>query len=434
MTAQTERSHMPSLADFHDLDSDDLFEKCRAFDTFAAETERLGIYQSQYRVQLSGPLDHRIRVVDPFGGGERSMICFDSNSYLGLHLHPRVLGAVRRAIDRVGYGTPSAQVLGGTNRYLCELEETLAAFYGREDTVVFPSGYAANVGTLTALLRPGDVVVRDRFSHASIIDGCRWSGAKTVAHEHLDARDLERKLTHLRNPRRGALVVTDGVFSMHGSLARLPELREVASRHGARLMVDEAHSLGVIGRTGRGLEEHFGMPGSIDVLMGTFSKAPGSVGGYVCGERALVRYLRFFARSSMFTASLPAAICAGLTESIRVMQDEPELRERLWRNANRFWTALAEEGLSLGRLESPIVTVHVGRDDLVWAVGRELFDAGIKCSSVCYPAVPHGQSILRLTVNARHTDDELDEAVRALASVGARYGIRAAEAEQREVA
>jgi 7-keto-8-aminopelargonate synthetase-like enzyme len=412
------------LATFHRGAGGELFEKCRAFRAFTDELRARGLFQAQYRVTLEGALDHSIRVRDPFTGRSRAMRCFDSNSYLGLHLHPRVVAAVRRVLGRTGYGTPSAQVLGGTNRWLRELEETISAFYDRADTIVFPTGYAANVGALTGLLGQDDLVVRDRFSHASVHDGCRWSGARFGgAYAHLDAGDCERLLLRDAPRADGRLVVTDGVFSMHGRIAPLPELLAAARRHGARLMVDEAHSLGVVGATGRGLEEHFGLPGAIDVLMGTFSKSPGSLGGYVTGGRDLVEYLRFFARPSMFTASLPAPICAGVTEAFRVMASEPAHRERLWANARRLHGLLAAGGLPVAPLESPILPVFLGDEKLLWRLGRELFDRGVKCGGVSYPAVPRGESILRLTVNARHRSEELEETADAIVALGRRYGI-----------
>ena len=412
------------LADFRRGAGGELFEKCRSFRVFTDELRRHGFFQAQYRVTLEGPLDHTIRVRDPFTGRVRRMLCFDSNSYLGLHLHPRVVDAVQKVLRRTGYGTPSAQVLGGTNRWLRELEETISAFHGREDTIVFPTGYAANIGALTGLLGPEDLVARDRFSHASLHDGCRWSGARFGGtYAHLDLEDLDRLLARDAPRAAGRLVVTDGVFSMHGRLAPLPGLVEVARRHRARLMVDEAHSLGVIGPTGRGLEEHFDCPRSIDVLMGTFSKSPGSLGGYVTGGADLVEYLRFFARPSMFTASLPAPICAGVTEAFRVMASEPEHRERLWANARRLHGRLHAGGLAVPPLESPILPVFLGDEKLLWAASRELFARGLKCGSVSFPAVPRGESILRLTANARHHAAELDRAADLLVSLGRRFDI-----------
>lgn len=413
----------------------ELFEKCRAFRAYLDGLRRDGSYQSQYRLVLEGPLDHAITVRDPFSGQAREMLCFDSNSYLGLHLHPRVVETVRRVLAQAGYGTPSAQLLGGTNRWLRELEEAVSAFYGREDTIVFPTGYAANLGALTALLRPGDVVACDRSSHASIHDGCRWSGARPLVYPHLDLAELDRLLEQEPPAGGGRLVVSDGVFSMHGHVAPLPGLRKIASRHGARLMVDEAHSLGVFGETGRGLEEHFALPGSIDVLMGTFSKAPGSLGGYVSGRADVVEYLRFFARSSMFTAALPAAICAGLSEALRVMQSEPEHRLRLWTNAWQLWSRLDGAGLMVPPRHSPILPVFVGDERLLFSVNRELFARGVKCGGLCYPAVPHGEAVLRLTVNARHTEEELERAARTIGEVARRFGIvRRTREEMREIA
>jgi glycine C-acetyltransferase len=371
-----------------------------------------------------GPIDHHVLVRDPEGGPPRAVVCFDSNSYLGLHLHPRVVGAVRRTLDEAGYGTPSAQLLAGTNRWLVELEQVVAAFHGRPAAMIFPSGYAANVGTLTALLRRGDLCAWDRLSHASVQDGARWSGAELGgAFAHRDDPSLERLLAGSGDRARGKLVVSDGVFSMHGHLARLPELRRTASRHGARLMLDEAHSVGVVGPTGRGLEEHFGMPGAVDVLMGTFSKAPGAAGGYVCGSRELVDYLRFFARAGFFTASLPAPLCAGLSEAFRVMDDEPEHRVRLWERTRALWRGLVQVGFRLDPLEAPILAVPVGELDTLLAVGRELLAAGLKVGSVSFPAVAQGQSVLRLSVNARHTAEDVDFAVETLERVGRRHGI-----------
>ena len=380
-----------------------------------------GAYPTQYRLELLGPIDHEIVVRDPFTSQPKRLVCFDSNSYLGLHLHPRVTAAARRVLDEAGYGTPSAPLLMGTNRWLRELEETVAAFHSREAALVFPSGYAANIGILTALLRKGDLAARDRFCHASLHDGCRFSGARGGTYAHRDPEALARLLAGEANG-GGSLVVTDGIFSMHGSIAPLPALRAVADHAGALLMVDEAHATGILGATGRGTEEHFGMPGKIDVLIGTFSKAAGSVGGYVVGSRVLVDYLRFFARAGVFTASLPSCVCAGITEAFRVMDDEPGLRERLFANTRRFVAALSALGLTPVSTETPIVSILVGSQETLLLAGRDLYDEGIRCGSVAYPAVPADTCLLRSTVNARHTDVELDRTADVLARVAARHG------------
>ena len=411
------------LSDFERSETPDLFDKSRRFAGWLEQFRQLGVLETMYRVPLLGPLDHRIRVRDPATGAERDFICFDSNSYLGLHLHPRVVAATRRALDEAGYGTPSAQLLGGTNRWLLALEDELASFHDREAALVYPSGYQANLGILSGLLREDDLMVADAYSHASVHDGGRFALCQTARYTHNDMADLEDTLGRLAQGARGILIVADGLFSMHGDLARLPEMRELASRYGAKLMIDEAHSTGVLGATGRGLEEHFGIEHAIDVLMGTFSKAPGSVGGYVCGDRALVDYLRYFSRPSIFTATLPAAICAGLVEAFRVMRDEPEHRERLWANSLRMWNGLKSLRLDVGGQPSPILTVGIGHESKQPFLAVELFRAGLKCGLARYPAVPHGHAILRLTMNARHTDEDIDRTLDVLSDIAERHDL-----------
>jgi glycine C-acetyltransferase len=411
------------LASFQDSETPDLFNKARRFYDFKTQVEAVGFYQVLYRIQLTSPLDHRITVVDPFTGGDKEMICFDSNSYLGLHLHPRVNEAVRTAVDAMGYGTASAQVLGGTNRYLLELEEIVAAAHDREACLVFPSGYQANVGILTGLLRPGDLVAADEYSHASLQDGCRYSRATFKRYRHRDMDDLALILDQHAARARGVLVASDGVFSMHGDLAPLPQMRELCDRHGARLYIDDAHGTGVIGATGKGVEEHFGLQGSADVMMGTFSKAPGAAGGYVCSDPEIVDYLRFFSHGALFTAALPAHTCAGVAEAFRVMNDEPWHRRRLRENTQRMWQGLRSVGLELGELASPILAVQVGDENKLPPLAVELFTAGIKAGMGQYPAVPKGESILRFTMNARHTEEDIDRTIEVLADLGERHGL-----------
>jgi 7-keto-8-aminopelargonate synthetase-like enzyme len=416
-----------TLLDFYRSDSPDLFRKCSLFGGKVRELEAQGIVQTMYRVTLESGLDHRITVRDPHRSHVREMICFDSNSYLGLHLHPRVVSAVHRALDDVGYGTPSAQVLCGTNRYLRKLEDTVSRFHGREATMIFPSGYAANLGVLTALVREKDLVVRDRFSHASIHDGCRATGSKFLhVYPHDDLVALEAILTGAADGGgvAGKLIVTDGVFSMHGRVARLPELVAIARRHGAKLLVDDAHGTGVLGPHGRGIEDLYGMGGSVDLLVGTFSKAAGALGGYLCGRADVISYLRFYANPGMFTAALPAALCAGIATAYTIMEEEPEHRARLWNNVRKFVPALKQAGLAVSGGESPILTIFVGSNDLLWQIGRELFDEGVKCGFVSYPAVPVGEAVLRLAVNARHTDEDLARTVEILARLARKYGLQ----------
>ena len=412
-----------SLADFANGGGCDVLDKCTRFASLVRDFESRADARGQFRVELDGPLDHRVRHRDAVTGDVRELVCFDSNGYLGLQRDPRVVAAVHRALDEVGYGTPSAQLLGGTSRHLRELEDTVSAFVGREATAIFPSGYAANVGALTALLSRGDFVAHDRFAHASIADGCRFSGATARMYGHGNMAALDGVLSRIPGSASGRLVVTDGLFSMHSSIADVPTLRRLCDKHGARLMLDDAHGLGVLGETGRGTEEHWGMPGAAEILMGTFSKAPGSVGGYVSGSRELVEYLRYFARAGVFTAALPAATCAGITCAFGIMDREPEHRIRLWENAERLHCGLRQSGWIVPREASPIVTAFVGHDRLLYRASRELFDRGFKVGVVSYPAVPKNESVLRLSVSARHTRGDLDRVIDALADIGRRYGV-----------
>jgi 7-keto-8-aminopelargonate synthetase-like enzyme len=224
-------------------------------------------------------------------------------------------------------------------------------------------------------------------------------------------------------PQAGRLIVSDGVFSMHGSIADLPHLRQVADKHRATLMIDEAHSTGVLGKTGRGLEEHYDCEGAVDVLMGTFSKAPGTAGGYVAGSEELVTYLRFFANSGLFSAAIPAALCAGLKVAFEIMANDPEPREQLWENIRWLAPALTAAGLNVAPAESPILTVFIGNTNMLWQVSRELYAKGVKCGNVCFPAVPPGEGILRISVNARHTREDLERCVEAIRQVAGQYGI-----------
>ncbi len=414
-----------TLDQFYAEDSPDLFAKCRTFGRWVDDMMEYQLYQRFYRVTLTGPIDHRVTAFDPLQRCERVLHGFDSNSYLNLHQHPKVVEAVLRVTRQVGFGTPSAQLLCGTNRHLRELEQALCEFHGRQAAMVFPSGFAANAGAIRALLRSNDMVVRDQFAHASIHEACRNAGARiTKVFAHNRPESLANVLR--RGDKAGVagkLVVTDGVFSMHGRIAPLPDLVQVCREHGAHLMIDDAHGVGVLGATGRGIEEHFGMPGSVDVLMGTLSKALGSVGGYVCGDEDMITYLRWFAPSGLFTTSLPAPLCAGIKAALEVIVSEPEHRVRLWENIRYFVPAIRDAGFIVPPAESPIVTMYIGRQKLLWDVSRELFDAGIKCGNVIYPAVGKNDCILRFTLSSAHDRSDLDFAIDTLTRIGKRFGI-----------
>lgn len=412
--------------DYYNVDSKDLFEKCHQFSEMIRDLQHKELYQTMYRVTLTSGLDHRITAFNPITRKEEEFICFDSNSYLGMHIHPKVIETTRRVLKQVGYGTPSAQLLCGTNRYLRELEETISEFHGKEDTMIFSAGYNANVGAIFALVRKNDMLLKDRFSHASIHDACRMLDAPRVySYPHMDHEKLEKYLKEANenDEIQGKLVVTDGVFSMHGTICDLPKLSGLCKKYGAKLMVDEAHSVGILGKNGRGVEDHFNLPNSVDVLMGTFSKAPGTCGGYVAGSKELVYYLRFYANAGVFTASLPASTCAGITEAFKIMKSEPEHRENLWANTNKLATELINLGFILPKPESPILTVFMGTNQLLWSFSKELFMRGIKCGNVAFPAVPNGEAILRITMNARHTDEDISKCVEVMKEIALKFGI-----------
>ena len=412
------------VVDSFRADGPDLFRKCAAFTTALQSAGSTGGAARLYRITLTSGLDHRVRARDPFDGTVREYVCFDSNSYLGLHRDPRVVTAVHRTLDVVGAGTPSAQLLGGTNVFLRALEEVVSDFHGREDCMVFPSGYAACGGALVGILRRQDSVFIDQFAHASLHDGVAASTAKRRVWAHRDMGALAHRLDAETGSHGGKLIVTDGIFSMHGTMSPLPELRRIATASGAALLMDEAHSTGIMGPRGRGLEDHFALPGAIDVLVGTFSKAAGGVGGYVCGSKELITYLRFFARSGVFTAALPAATCAGLTVAFQLMRDDPGPREQLWENTTRLSSMLRDVGIPVPfPPESPILAIPVGETDVLLRVSEELLRAGIKVGGADYPAVPAGEAILRLAVNARHTAEDLSRVTEALADVSRRHGL-----------
>jgi glycine C-acetyltransferase len=414
------------LREFANSETPKLLDKCDKFYEYMSSLQSSGHYQSLYRVTLTTPLDHRVSIYNPASHREEDFVCFDSNSYLGLHVHPRVVEATTDALKEFGYGTPSAQLLSGTSRHMRELEHTISRYHDRQETIVFSSGYAANVGTITALIGRNDIGVADQYSHTSIHDACGWANPKqlrTFPHKDYAALDEILRRMLAAKPKAGRMIISDGVFSMHGSLADLPALRTVANKHRATLMIDEAHSTGVLGETGRGLEEHFRSPDSIDVLMGTFSKAPGTVGGYVTGTEELITYLRFFANSGLFSAAIPAALCAGLKVAFEIMASDPEPRVRLWENSNWLAPALTAAGLNVPKPESPIITVFIGDTNLLWQVSRDLYLMGVKCGNVSYPAVPPGDGILRISVNARHTRQDLERCVDAITTVADNYGI-----------
>ncbi|HHW13943.1 MAG TPA: aminotransferase class I/II-fold pyridoxal phosphate-dependent enzyme [Firmicutes bacterium] len=410
-----------NLADFYELPDRDIFAKARPLWEFVEELKGAGQYF--YRRTLIGASEHRARVLDPLTGQVREMVMMASNNYLGLTTHPKVVEAGIKAQEKYGAGSGSVSLLAGTLDLHRQLEEKLARFKGCEDAIVFPTGYSTNVGCISGLLRKGDVAINDRLNHASIIDGCKLSGADIRTFKHNDLRSLENLLEKCDQEYQGKLIVVDGVFSMDGDIAPLPQIVTLARNYGARVMIDEAHATGVIGDHGRGTPEYWHMEGQIDLVAGTLSKGLGGIGGFVASTKEVVNYLRFFGRSYMFSTSLPPAVSASLIAALEVIETEPELRQRLWDNIRYFTGRLRQLGFDLGNAQTAIIPVIIGDDTKVQLMCREMHEAGIFLNPVAYPAVPKRLSRLRLSLMATHTKEDLDQTLDALERVGRKYGV-----------
>ena len=340
----------------------------------------------------------------------RKMLQFASYSYLDLLKHPKIDAAAKAAIDEFGSGTHGVRLLAGTIRLHTELERAIAEFKGTEDAMVFSSGFVCNSATIAALVGRNDVVISDKLNHASIVDGCLLSRAKFIRVTHNDMGSLEKALAGVPEG-KGKLVVADAVFSMDGDILNLPAVVELCRKYNALLMVDEAHSVGVIGKTGRGIEEHFGLKDVIDVKMGTLSKTIPSVGGYIAGSAELITYLKHTARAFIFSAALPPASVAAAKASFEVMMEEPERIQRLQRNVDYFIKGLQERGFNTLNSETPIVPIIAGDDERAWLMAKLSQDRDVFVLPVVSPAVPANLARLRANVTAGHTLEEIEYAM-----------------------
>lgn len=352
----------------------------------------------------------------------REMSMFASYSYLGLVGHPRINKAARDAIDRYGTGTHGVRTLAGSLDLHTELEETIAEFKKAEAAVTYTSGYATNLTVVSTLLGRGDYVISDKLNHASIVDGCLMSGAKFIRFRHNDMNDLEDRLKSIPSG-SAVLVIADSVFSMDGDVINFPEVVKLCKKYGAWLMIDEAHSVGVLGKTGRGIEEHFGMEGSIDIKMGTLSKTIPSVGGYVAGKKELIQYLRHASRAYIFSAALPPAQAAAANEAFKVILDEPWRVEKLNANADQFISGLKQRGFDTLYTSTAIVPVLCGDDESAFAMTRSAQHQNIFVLPVVSPAVPPGLARLRATVTAAHEPEEIKHAMDVIESAGHEVGV-----------
>jgi len=373
-----------------------------------------------YSEPLQSAPNTRIRVRDRKTGEVRDLINMASYNYLGISYREEVKEAAIEATRKYGLGASGSPILSGTFEIHNELAAGVAAFKDKEAAILFPTGYSANVGFISSIMRSGDNILLDQYSHASIVDGAILAKANTVFFRHNNPMDLERKLQKAKGKK---LVVVEGVYSMDGDVCTLPEIVEVAKRHGARILIDEAHSTFLFGPNGRGVAEHFGLDKEIDFHLGTFSKSLGGQGGFVCGSRGLVDYVNAFGRSRFFSCNLAPNLTAGLLAGLRIVEREPQLRAKLWSNVAFLRRRFAEEGIDIGKSTSQVMPVMVNNDAKVFAVAEKVQQRGLFLNPVTYPAVPKHKSRLRISVSAAHSEQDLEEAVQIIAGVLREEGI-----------
>lgn len=385
-----------------------LFEKCYGF-TQAREVMAQGYYPYFQPIEASYDTEVVIR-------GERK-IMVGSNNYLGLTHHPKVLEAAEGALRRYGSGCTGSRFLNGTLDLHEELEERLARFMGFESALVFSTGFQANLGAISSLVGRNDHIFSDKLNHASIVDGQRLAAGDVHRFAHGDLGALERELSRVPE-HAGKLIVTDGVFSMEGSIVDLPGIVELAEKYGAEVMVDDAHAIGVLGDSGGGTAQHFGLNDRTALTMATFSKSLASIGGVIAGPETVLHFLRHHARSLIFSASMPPASVATVLAALDVIEAEPDRRERLWRNTRRLQEGLLSMGFDIGESQTPIVPIVIGELQHMLVFWKELFDAGIFTNPVTPPAVPENSCRLRISMMATHNDDHIDAVLDALSRVG----------------
>jgi len=391
----------------------DLFDKCNTF-TRAEEAMEADLYP--YFTPIQEVWGNKVKVRN------KEMVMVGSNNYLGLLDHPKVKQAAQAAIDRYGVATCGSRFLNGTLDIHVELENRLAAFMKKEAALTFSTGFQTNQGIISTLIGKGDAVLMDRMDHASIIDACRLSFGDVYKFKHNDMADLERILSSL-SPDQGKLIVVDGVFSMEGDVADLPGIVKLAKKYQSRIMVDDAHGLGVMGTNGRGTCEHFGVEDEVDVVMGTFSKSFASLGGFVAGNKKVISYIKHFARALIFSASITPASVATVIATLDIIETEPGRRARLWEITNKMKSSFQVMGYNTGPSVTPIIPLMIFDDEKTFMLWKSLREHGIFANPVIYPAVPQGQSLIRTSYSATHSDEELNYVLECFRQSGKALGI-----------
>ncbi len=393
-----------------------------------AVTRRIQVFTDRFALLNENDLYFYNQPIEEIRGGAkvlvhgREMGMYASYSYLGLIGHPRINEAAKKAVDKFGTGTNGVRTLAGTLTLHNELEETIANFKHADAAITYTSGYVTNLTVVSTLMGRGDYVLSDKLNHASIVDGCLMSGAEFRRFKHNDMEDLEHRLQQIPSG-VSKLVIADAVFSMDGDVIDLPKMVEICKKYGAYLMMDEAHSVGVLGKTGRGIEEHFGLEGAVDIKMGTLSKTIPSVGGYVAGKKELINYLRHASRAYIFSAALPPAQAAAANEAFKVILDEPWRIERLNQNTQLFIGGLKSAGFDTMLTSTAIVPVLCGSDEQAFMMTREAQHQDVFVLPVVSPAVPEGLARLRATITAAHEPSEIERAMDVITKAGKKLGI-----------
>jgi len=353
----------------------------------------------------------------------KKVLNFCSNNYLGLANHPALITAAKKAAEEMGVGPAAVRSIAGTMTLHVELEKRLAQFKGVEAVITFQSGFTANLAAIPALVGKEDVIFSDKLNHASIIDGCRLSGAKIIAYEHRDVKSLEEQIQANLGQVRRAVIITDGVFSMDGDIAPLPDIYEVAQKYDILLMVDDAHGEGVLGKGGRGIVDHFGLYGKVDVEVGTMSKAFGVVGGMVAGNSVIIEWLRQRGRPFLFSSAVTVPDAAACLAAVDLLEDSTQLVDKLWENATYFKTEMKILGFNTGVSETPITPVMLGEAPLAQQFSRELFNAGVFAMAIGFPTVPQGKARIRVMISAAHSKDDLNKGLEAFKRAGKNLGV-----------
>lgn len=393
----------------------DFFDKCFNF-TEAKKYMEMGLYP--YFREISSAQDTEV-----FINGKK-VVMLGSNSYLGLTSDPEVKEAAIKAIEKYGTGNAGSRFLNGTLDLHEELEQQLAQFAGKEAALLYGTGYQTNVGVIGGLAGPRDIIFIDKMNHASIYDACRFSFAKRVVkYNHCDMEDLEKKLARYNDDDMGKLIVTDGVFSMEGDIAKLPEMARLAKKYNARLMSDDAHSTGVLGPLGEGTAAHHNVTNETDLIMMTFSKSFASLGGAVCGDKDVIHFLRHHSRALIFSASMPPSAVAAVMKSLEIMKREPQRLKRLWDITNKMQKELTEMGFDTGISETPIIPLITKDVNKTFEFWKMVTEAGLFVNPVVPPAVPDGSCLIRTSYMATHTDKQLDFALSIFKKVGKSLGI-----------